>query len=262
MAIMKKKTAPAPASTPTKEAAAAISKPDFETPNEDDSEDTGTSTETPAEVKVSTTTAVAIAPKTAVSTGLKRIESPLEALRDALPVDYDTLFQVQAKVGQFVSKVDNKPLGDTIKVELHSFQSNHVVAPGEDGEEAALLVRYSDDGIHLKDGSGTVADYVRQLQEAGYEKAKATERCVIVCELIDAGKQQDLNEKLIQIDLPPTSKKTFDSYKIQSAFDIRKGRCTVEQTQQITLVCRLASGNINGSKKDWTVVDFNRTKAD
>lgn len=205
----------------------------------------------------------AVAPRasnTAVAVPQRSIVSPFETMKSAFHVDYDTLLQVQGNQGQFMTKADKKSLGDTITMELMSFQDNYVISPGEEGPEAAKLVKYSDDGVTTKDGLDC-KEYLKELIEAGYEKSKLSQRSVLVGVLLSSLKQKELEGTLFQIDMPPTSKKAFDRYQIQSAYDTSKGKYTVEAAKIIQMSCRVDSKSMNGQTKDWTVVDFSRGTA-
>lgn len=241
--------------------------PDFEKGEDETSENEGSTVQADtaekdtadrvaeAAAKHSEAPAVIAAKTSAVSTSVTRVVSPIATLKDALHVDYDTFLQIQAVQGNFSDKLADKSLGDKIVLELLSFQSSHILATGEDqnNEAAAKLVKYSDDGSTTKDGRDC-KEYINELLDAGYEKAKMSERCILVGSLVDSGKLPELEGQLVQIDLPPTSKKQFDRYHLQCGFDVLKGKYDAKSTATMEMTCTIAK---NG-KLSWTVVNFAR----
>jgi len=199
----------------------------------------------------------AVATKTTSSAlaigGTGKMADVLGAVHNNVRVDWNSLPQVQAVQGTFKRKEDKKPMGDTIEFQLISTQENFAVTPGVDDEEATQYVRYSDDGINLKDGTATVAEHIKLMKDLGYDKAKCSERIVLVGALTDAGKLADeMNGELFQIDLAPTSLAKFKSHKIQCAWKVNNGSLTAERALMIKAVCEPASAK----GRDWTVVKF------
>jgi len=261
MALMKKKPA-ADTSAPAAETkTASTPAASFETPNDDETE-TVDHTETKSDSRVAAAAevhavAVARTAPSAVAVVGKRAISPFENLKEVYKVSYDTLEALKASQGNISIKSSGVSLGDSVAMELLSFQANFVITPNEDSEEAGKLVKYSDDGKVCSDGT-EVSEYLRELKDAGYDKAKLVERCVLVGALTDPGKQKSLMDTLVQIDLPPTSKAQFERYQIQCAFDIKRSKYTLEQASMLRLTCKVENGVKGGKKTDWTVVLFTR----
>jgi len=188
------------------------------------------------------------------ASGNKRI---VEAMKNALTVDWNTLFRVKANQGRF-SGENGIEFGGWIAAELLSWQDSWLISPGGDTDEAKELARYSDDGITVKDSGEACATYVQRLVSLGYKDAGVKKRCVVVMALQDCEKEVALDEgHLFQIDLPPTSKAKFDQYTIQTVFDIDKGRYTDEQAKRM----RLEAVPTKAGKNEWTVVHFKRQTA-
>lgn len=267
MAIIKdRKKTEANTETTTKTESPALKNPVFENPDEDSSTvgiepDTGTGTaqstqrlDSAAALAANSTSLVPRAGN-AVTSPVRSIASPFEEFRNAYTVNYDTLQALQATNGNFLDKTSGVSLGDTIILDILSFQPNFVLSPGVEGEEARAYVAYSDDGKVTKDGTPCV-DYLADLKRAGYDEAKMSTRTVLVGALVDAGKQPDMVDNLVQIDLPPTCKTLFDRYQIQSAFDIRKGKTTLEKVTRVKMVCRVEKRATPKGSLIWTVTDF------
>lgn len=206
--------------------------------------------------------AVAVVKPTALAVSTGRMQDVVQSLKNNIQVDFNTLDRIQVLAGNFVLQDSSKlPLGNTIEFELMSYQDNFVISPGEDGAEAAAAVRYSNDGVTLSDG-GDCQEYLATLRDV-YPDAQMKQRCVLVMELLAAPaakNQAAISEymgKLFQMDLAPTSKKKFDSYKIQASFDVSKGRIGEADARKVVSTIEGASAvGRDGKKMDWSVARF------
>lgn len=187
--------------------------------------------------------------------------NPMAALRGAIHVEYDTFKKLQIKASGFVlvsgdSKIN---LGDTIHFEVMSYQPSYVVSPGVQGAEAGALVRYSHDGKFTKDGRSCL-EYLNELLR-DYPQASIKERCVVVLDLIAAPKAtKDVSEYLeaepYVLDLPPSSRKSFESYQLSANYKVGKGRLSADRVQFLKASITERSGLVRGSKTDWEVAEF------
>ena len=223
--------------------------PAFENP------DAGTAAvATPAPAAAATptpVTAVATRPAGAVVVASTAV-NPFADMKNAYTVDYNTLTQLIATNGNFLTKEDSTVLGDTITLQLMSFQDNWVISPGDDSDAAKKLVRYSNDGINTKDGED-IASYIADLKAAGYNKAYLSKRVVLVGALLNAGKAPQLVETLVQLDLAPTSRTLWERHTIQSAFNVGRGKVTKEQASKIQLTAKVTK---NSASQIYTQVAF------
>ncbi len=219
--------------------------------------------ENPAEA---TTTPAPVAPAktTALTAGgagqvvaLKPMIDPLSALKEAFVVQFNTLRNLIITNGNVMDRESNKPLGDEIGFELMSYQPQWTISPGVDGDEGKECVRYSDDGVTTSQGEDC-REYVKRLKEGDFPKAKMEERCVIVGSLFDAGKMPELQDKMVQISLSPTSKANFDRYRLDQANQIRRGLVQPEGSQYIAITCELVTAN----KLTWTKANFERAETE
>ena len=206
------------------------------------------------------TTALAPAAKTGgalQATKVRTMIDPLESLKDVFPVEFDTLPSIQLIQGNVVFKDTEAALGDEVGIELLSYQDQTVVSPGVDGSEAKEHVRYSDDGITTTKGE-SVAEHLQSLKEAGYEKANTSKRLVLVGSLFDPGvkgaKIAGMKGKLVQLNMPPSSVKTFKGYRAQEAFNIGKGMAEVEGVERVRITCVIKKNGDNS----YTVGEFSR----
>ena len=206
---------------------------------------TATNTAGPA---ADTTTAVATRPAGAVVVAGRPVNVVEQTYKNAFVVDWNTCHRLQATNGNIVDMEANKtPLGPSILLEIMSYQDNWQISPGTDNKEDAELVRYSNDGITTTEGENCI-EYVEALKASGRTDAKMTHRCTV------AGTIQGtpLDGKLVQIDLPQTSKNMWDRFQMQSAMDIAKGKRTAADLAVLRLHCTLVTKGNN----TWTVVNF------
>lgn len=210
---------------------------------------------TSAPGKESKQTAVAAAAPRAMAVH-KKIEDPLKDLENAFPVSFNSLKQLVVTNGNVMVKDSKKALGAEVGIELISFQASFVVSPGIEGEEGAKMCRYSDDGVTATTGEN-MQEYLQALIAGDYPKAKFSERVVIVGCLFDAGKSregEELKDSLVQVSLPPTSKASFQQYRLDNAFKISRGKLPPGGGEFLKLSCELKSDK----NMTWTVVGFSR----
>lgn len=191
----------------------------------------------------------------------KPMVNPLTPLKNAFPVQFDTLRSLKVSNGNFVDQMTGKVLGDTVGMELLSFQDQWVISPGVDGDDAKEHVRYSDDGETTTQGEDC-EEYLGRLKTTGYPEAKMSKRAVVAGALFDIGDKgrktlPELQDTLVQISLAPTSKASFDRYMMDQAYKIRKGAAEPEGAQLLKIEC---SPQSKGGK-DWTVANFGRWTA-
>lgn len=199
-----------------------------------------------------TSTAVAAKPTGAVAP-MAAMTNPLEALKGAFHVEYDTLRNLNINQGNVIDKTTGKAMGDTIGLELLTYQDQWVVSPGVDGDEAKEHVRYSDDGITATDGTDMKA-HLALLKQSGFADAKMSERLVIAGSVFEPGKLKDLKDSLVQINLPPTSRAAFKRYLMDQAFRVSKGLLSADGANRIKIECTIQKKGDN----TWTVADFTR----
>jgi hypothetical protein len=228
--------------------------PAFEDPDAGDTTvaDAHVETATTADQDRPKTTALAAASSRAVGSpvGNSRV---IDSLKNSIRVDYNTLAQVQAVQGAFIDKETEDSLGDTITVELLSWQDSFVCSPNSDDAEKEL-VKFSDDGITSKDGTDMLA-HLAELKAQGFEKARISQRVVLVGALLAAQKDQTLVGSLIQLDLPPTGKTQFDRYNANCLWGIKTGKLTEDAAKTIKMDAKIAKGT--GTIR-YTVVNFSQ----
>lgn len=212
------------------------------------------------EVKASESRAVAPAASRQVAVA-KPMVNPLEPLKDAFRVEWDTLRGLKVTNGNVLDNQTGKTLGDVVGLELLSFQDQWVISPGTEGDEGKDEVRYSDDGKTTTKGEDC-NEYLARLKAADYPKASMTKRVVICGSLFDIGDKgrkdcKELQDSLVQLSLAPTSKASFDRYMMDQAYKIGKGIIEPEGAQRLRLSCDI----VTKGKQSWTVVNVTRYDA-
>lgn len=192
-----------------------------------ESEDETTTMTTNTAIATSTPSTVALRSPNASAVISQNV---LSAHKDAFRVDYDTCPRCVAEQGTFVVKFDGveEEIGTGFTLGLMSYQDSWVVSPN-DKKADVELVKYSDDGITSKDGID-LKKHLADLLEQGYSRSKIVQRCVVVGELLTVSNPEGSTfiEKLVQIDLPESGRKSFNAYTLQASFAVAKGRKSVE----------------------------------
>jgi len=211
----------------------------------------------PAEKPATSSASREVAAPTGAQVAVSRpMVNPFDTLKDAFPVEFDTLLNLQLNQGNAINKDTNVALGSEIGLELMSFQDQTVISPGVDGADAKEHVRYSDDGITTSKGEN-VQEYLAELKLV-FEKANLSKRVVIVGSLFDPGikgkKIPGMQDKLVQINLPPSSVSTFKRYTADQAFQIAKRDKSVEGVERM----RITMDTKTKGDNTWTVANFTR----
>lgn len=180
--------------------------------------------------------------------------NPFDELKNALKVDYNTLEQVIPNQGNWCCRESKSILGDTITFEVISHQDSWVVSP-EDDKAPYEVVRYSDDGQMCSDGTA-VQEHLVWLRTNGYPKAKMKQRVVVVAALLSTSKAKDMEGTLVQLDLSPSNRVQWSRYVVNSAFGVKLGKYTPEQTKLVKAECEIAT---NGSNT-YTLAKFSTVK--
>lgn len=199
---------------------------------------------------------VVTAPRTAlVANSRPKVDiNHVRNLKNFFKVQYNTLPVLQAVQGQFMERGTTNSLGSELLLELLSFQDSFVITPNDD-KGGKDLVRYSDDGITCTDGVD-VKQHLHDLKEMGWKDARVNSRYVIVGAVLASEKGEAFNGKLVQFDLPPTSRGKFDEYLIQVTYDLAKGVCTPEQAVILDLTAVVGKYNKDGQDKMYPMVKF------
>lgn len=203
------------------------------------------------------TALVAQVPRSLAVANLQAGHQFMDSLKDALRVEWDTLTRMKANQGRI--SADKINFGEWVELQLLSWQDNWLVSPGSDADEAKAFAKYSDDGKVIKDTGEDINVYLKRLQDLGYKDARVGKRCVLAFELLDCEKDAEVDVgTLFQTDLAPTSRASFERYRIQAALDIGKGRATGDDVICIRATATVKTGG--GGSKEYTMLEFSRVK--
>lgn len=205
-----------------------------------------------------TTSALAVArPKGQLATALANSNLFEKELREAMPVTWEDFNSINAHSGRFQVKTgagDPVKLSTELTMKLVSFQDQFVSAAKDTEAQGDNMVKYSDDGVVLNDGSGmTVAEHQQYLKDQG-EDPTLSHRLVVVGEILDGGeKAVELGitaPLLVQVVLADTARRNFLSHGKQLAYQIANGRMSQDDAIHVKLVAQEAGSG----KKQFTLV--------
>lgn len=195
------------------------------------------------------TTASANLPATTASTNnavavKSSLDHPLQELKNALTVDFNTLDALILSNGNLLLREGKKSVGDSIQIELMSYQDSYVVAPNDD-KAPVSVVRFSNDGITCTDGATSVKEHLQWLHTNGYPKASLKSRVIIVGAVEKCAKNADLVGTLVQIDLSPASRAQWLRYEANATYKFQKGLATKDGLRHIKVQAEIATAGSN-----------------
>lgn len=209
-------------------------------------------------VQVAKPSALAVArPKGQLATALTNSNLFENELRNALHVTWEDFNAINASPsGHFQVKTgagDPTKLASSLTLKLVSFQDQFVSAAKDTEAQGDNMVKYSDDGKVLNDGSGmTVAEHQQYLKDQG-EDATLSHRMVVVGELLDGGEKAmelGMTGMLVQVVLADTARRNFISHGKQLAYQIANGRMSQDDAIHVKLTAQSAGSG----KKQFTLV--------
>jgi len=173
-----------------------------------------------------------------------------DEIENAFVAPFGTLTKIKASNGNCMDSDDNV-LGDTIDVQIMSWNRQFVVGPC-DNNAPSELVKYSHERAQFEDGSGSLNDFVQELRDEGWVNAAVKEYYEIVGVLLKAGKKSDLVDELVQLQLSPTSVKSFEGFRLQTAFKIARGLLPENAAEEVTVTAEVVTSRGNS----WTKFNF------
>ena len=209
------------------------------------------------QVTQTTTSALAVArPKGQLATALANSNLFENELREAMAVTWEDFNSINAHSGRFQVKTgtgDPVKLSTELTLKLVSFQDQFVSAAKDTEAQGDNMIKYSDDGKVLNDGSGmTVAEHQQYLKDQG-EDPTLSHRMVVVGELLDGGEKAmelGMTGMLVQVVLAGTARRNFLSHGKQLAYQIANGRMNQDDAIHVKLVAQEAGSG----KKQFTLV--------
>lgn len=169
---------------------------------------------------------------------------PLSELKDALTVEFNSLAALVMSNGNLLLREGKRSIGDSIQLELLSYQDSFVLAP-QDDKAPVSVVRFSNDGITCSDGVTSVKEHLHWLQTNGYPKASLKARVIIVGAVEKCAKNPDLIGTLVQVDLSPASRAQWLRYHANATYKFQKGLATKEGLRHIVVQAEIATAGSN-----------------
>ena len=208
-------------------------------------------------VQVAKPSALAVArPKGQLATALTNSNLFENELREAMAVTWEDFNSINAHSGRFQVKTgagDPVKLSTELTLKLVSFQDQFVSAAKDTEAQGDNMVKYSDDGKVLNDGSGmTVAEHQQYLKDQG-EDPTLTHRLAVVGKLLDGGEKAmelGMTGLLVQVVLADTARRSFLSHGKQLAYQIADGNMSQDDAIHVKLTAQSAGTG----KKQFTLV--------
>lgn len=204
------------------------------------------------------------APAGAVAKPRGKINRILQDRINVMIAPYGSFPRIKTGSGNLTDGVVN--YGSWIEFEMLSYNELFIISPNEDSKDKAVqdeakgFMKYSYDGVNLDDGSGLVVDYIAKLQAEDYPDAsvKNYRECVgILMDCEKAAVAEDVLDKIVQIQLSPTSRTQHEGYIMANSFHVNRGVCTEDEVCLMKIKAKATSGG----GFDWTVMNFARIVA-
>lgn len=187
----------------------------------------------------------AIAPQAVSQLAIKTsTDDPLVELKNALVVDYNTLDALILSNGNLLLREGKRSIGDSIQLELLSYQDSFVLAP-QDDKAPVSVVRFSNDGVTCSDGVTSVKEHLQWLHTNGYPRAALKARVIVVGAIEKCAKNPDLIGTLVQLDLSPASRAQWLRYTANALYKFQKGLATKEGLRHIKVQAEIATAGSN-----------------
>ena len=201
----------------------------------------------PAPEVVETPTNLTPAPKTTTAVSPLSAGTVIKQFQNAIPTTELENLGIgvfpRVTVGLDGFSVDKtKELGKKIAIEVLSWSYVWLVTAGEPGDEANKCIRTSYDGVNLKGGEGTVADYVKYLKEVdGYDKAQVKQYAEVYANLIWTDLKGDVpadEQEIVQVSLSPQTVGQWGRFMLEAGLRRAKGMedsniVTMEQQKRV-----------------------------
>lgn len=165
-------------------------------------------------------------------------------LKNALTVEFNSLAALILSNGNLLLREGKKSVGDSIQLELLSYQDSYVVAPNDD-KAPVSVVRFSNDGVTCSDGVTSVKEHLQWLHTNGYPKASLKSRVIIVGAVEKCAKAPDLIGTLVQIDLSPASRAQWLRYEANATYKFQKNLATKEGLRHIVVQAEISTAGSN-----------------
>lgn len=182
-----------------------------------------------------------------ISNGFRNV---FEELKNAIPIDAVRSFglgthpKLSADLGGLI--LDDEVVGNTVIIDIESYNDRWMVVPGDDDDEAKKVVRTSYDKVTLEladdDEDLTVQEYLEAVK-ADWPKAKLREYgdlWGLIYSTENQGVIEASQRKLVQIQLSPQSLKKWRAFMTNQSMAANNG---VEVSTRIKITCQRGEFN-------------------
>lgn len=197
-----------------------------------------------------TETAVVVQESHAIAKPRNAMVKLYDDLENVFVAEFGVLPKIKASNGNCMDSDDNL-LGDSLDVQIMSWNKQFVAGPC-DNNAPSELVKYSLVRDFFEDGSGSLNEYIQELKQEGWANAAIKEYYEIVCVLNKAAKKSALVGEMVQLQLSPTSVKSFSGFRLQTAFKIARGLLPESAAEEVTVTTEVVTAKGN----TWTKFNF------
>lgn len=174
-------------------------------------------------------------------------------------IEFGTVARLVGATGIVQAKLNGKKLdlGESIEIEMVSFNDTYQVSPGDDTPKGKAAVKYSKDGKMIDGLPGVTVDaYLAKLINSdGFPKAalkKYVSLVGILNKVTDEKKDQSLVGSMVEVSLSPTAGKAFNGQRLQASIKVSRGLMKEEQIRTLKVT---ADKRSNAQGQDYTALD-------
>lgn len=171
-------------------------------------------------------------------------------IQNAFIAEWGVLPRFKVSSGNLMDK-DDKSVGTWADIQVLSWNEQFIVGPC-DQKAPTDLVKYSYNREAFDDGSGTLEAYVAELRANDWPDAAVKKYYEVVGVLRATEKScADVGE-MCCFQLPPTSVKEFEGYRLQQSFKIAQGLANEETANMV----RVSAEVVSTKSQTWTKMKF------
>lgn len=144
---------------------------------------------------------------------------------------------------------EKKDLAEHIDLVLISYNERFAVTPGVDNAEAKKVVRYSYDGVTIRDEDRSVDEYVKHLKDVlGYDKTKVKKYYEVWGQIASiGGKEVPVEDReIVQLQLSPQSVTRWKAFQVQLGLKVSQGAANHNGVLRVTRLKGDNDGNRYG----------------
>lgn len=234
--------------------------PAFETEEETVVMDTPDTIEVAPEAKPVTNVPATQATNTAVAAPRRKFSAALQEFENSIDTDSVRGLGVGSLPKVIVSRagfeLNDETIGNTVDIEMLSYNNRYVITPGEDGDAATSAIRISYDMQTVENEACTPHEYLEQLREDGFTKASIKTYIDIWAILVakDGVEIPEDERPMVQVQLSPQTVKSFKAYQMTA------GVIAARYNKETSPLLRLTKENAEYKSTKYAVMRFSTVK--